>query len=442
MVQVIVAKEKIDCQHLLGQFADESHYDFLIDSDTNFYTQPECFATDMLDCDGDCTKCPRAIDEKRIGLVFRKGYFTKEEQIGAYKGLNRAADTASNNRGLAAGPKVAKVGNRDWVTAKEWEIIEYFKKAIQPLPGFDPVQEILDKHANSNEDNSRGCMWLYHATRKDNFNFNEWFERVRNLPLEERKKEAEFVEKKYISISTYASPVYSGVAGSQPPYPRYPYARLAAFNRDNPEEFAQAFPYLQKLSEAFKKFLPERWNNQYEACQKVAPEYIVPGTVFSTITVNKNFRTSYHLDAGDLESGFSNLSVLTMDDEGFTGGYLVFPEYRAAVEIKQGDLLLIANHNIIHGNTEIHGNRCSVVAYFREDLIGTGSYEYNQAKYEYVESRKKDPVLSAGRNLFNGVTSGMFKEQAWYDFLESRLGKEVVMAYHPEAYPDTGATLF
>ena len=30
MVKVIVAKDKIDCEHLLGQFVDESHYDVLI----------------------------------------------------------------------------------------------------------------------------------------------------------------------------------------------------------------------------------------------------------------------------------------------------------------------------------------------------------------------------------------------------------------------------
>ncbi|AGS81014.1 putative SNF2 DNA repair protein [Caulobacter phage Cr30] len=442
MVNVIVAKEKIDCQHLLGQFAEDSHYDVIIDSDTNFYTKPDCFVSDMLECNQDCASCPQAIDEARIGLVFRKNYFTKEEQLGAYRGLNRAADVPSNNRGLAAGPKVEKVGNRDWVTAKEWDIINLFKKGAQPLPGFDPIEEIFEKYKDGDKNSSRGCMWLYHATRNDNFKFSEWLERVRKLSVEERKKEAEFVEKKYISISTYASPVNSGVAGSQPPYPRYPYARLAAFNRNNPEEFEQAFPYLQKLSNAFKEFLPKRWNNQNEACKKVAPEFVVPGTVFSTITVNKNFRTGYHLDDGDLEAGFSNLSVLTDGESDFEGGYLVFPEYRACVNIRPGDLLLIANHNIIHGNTPIIGNRCSVVAYFREDLIGTGSYEYNQVKFQYVEERKKDPILSEGRNLFNGVTPGMFTEQAWYDYLESKLGKDVVLQYHPEAYPQTGATLF
>jgi len=36
-----------------------------------------------------------------------------------------------------------------------------------------------------------------------------------------------------------------------------------------------------------------------------------------------------------------------------TGGYLIFPEYRIAVNVRPGDLLLVSNHEIIHGNTEI-----------------------------------------------------------------------------------------
>lgn len=437
MVKTIVAKEKLDCTHLLGQFLDESHYDTVVDYDCNFYIPNPCSSIDALDCDIECEGCPLAVNEQRVGFILRKGYFTEEEQRGAYEGLHEAADVASNNRGLAAGPKVEKVGNRDWLTACQTEILDLFQKAKQPLPGFDPVEEILEKYKDGDKESPRGCMWLYHATRKDNFNWNEWFERVRHLPLQERKQEAEFVEKKYISISTYASPVNSGVAGSQPPYPRFPYARLAAYNRNFPEKFAKSLPFLQKLSEGFRDFLPHRWSNQFEACSKIDDAFVVEGTVFTTITVNKTFRTAAHLDAGDLEAGFSNLTVLNRPDGDYTGGLLVLPEYRTAINIRPGDLLLVANHNIIHGNTPIEGSRLSLVCYCREDLVGTGSFAYNQARFEYVEARKKDPVLSAGRTLFNGVTPGMFQEQAWYDFCISKIGEEETYRMHPEARPVT-----
>ena len=35
MVRRIVAKNKIDCEHLLGHFIDESHYDVVIEEDTD-----------------------------------------------------------------------------------------------------------------------------------------------------------------------------------------------------------------------------------------------------------------------------------------------------------------------------------------------------------------------------------------------------------------------
>jgi len=37
MTKVIIAKNKIDCEHLLGQFLDESHFDTLIEADTDCY---------------------------------------------------------------------------------------------------------------------------------------------------------------------------------------------------------------------------------------------------------------------------------------------------------------------------------------------------------------------------------------------------------------------
>ena len=37
MVKVIVAKQKYDASHLLGQFVDERHYDVLVEEDCDVY---------------------------------------------------------------------------------------------------------------------------------------------------------------------------------------------------------------------------------------------------------------------------------------------------------------------------------------------------------------------------------------------------------------------
>ena len=113
MTKVIVAKQKYDMSHMMGQFPDESHYDHLIEEDTDVY-MPEIPGHPEL-----------TYSEDRIVLKFRKNYFSKEQQDQAYIGLREAA-TETQNRGMAAGPRAEKLGNREWVTEYESEIIEYF----------------------------------------------------------------------------------------------------------------------------------------------------------------------------------------------------------------------------------------------------------------------------------------------------------------------------
>jgi hypothetical protein len=231
--------------------------------------------------------------------------------------------------------------------------------------------------------------------------------------------------------------VWSGIAGYFDRYPRIPYGRATSFTEKNPEKFAMGFPFLQKLSDGFKQLLPERFAKQKEACDKMDPKFIIPGTVFTTATVNKTFRTAAHRDAGDLKEGFSNLTVVSNNGK-YKGGYLVLPEYRVAVNIRPGDLLLINNHEGIHGNTEMivedpEAERISFVCYFREKMLELGSWNYELTRKNYVEDRRRNKNHPLQRELWNGVSENMWKDQEWYDYLTSKLGKETLYKYHPEA---------
>ena len=62
MVKVIVADRKHDCQHLLGQFVDESHYDLLVEEDYDVYMPLPPGAEETY-------------GEERIVFKFRKNYF-------------------------------------------------------------------------------------------------------------------------------------------------------------------------------------------------------------------------------------------------------------------------------------------------------------------------------------------------------------------------------
>jgi hypothetical protein len=425
MVKVIVAKQKHDMTHMLGQFPDESHYDLLIEEDTDVY-MPEIPGHPEM-----------TFSEERIVLKFRKNYFSKEQQDQAYIGLREAA-TETQNRGMAAGPRAEKLGNREWVTEYEYAVIDYFTNPGANLYGDDPIEDIRAEFKDKKEaPSTRNNVWGIQAVKKDNFVFEDWVNATKKLSVVEMQKEVKRIADKYVCQTTYANGVMSGIAGWFDRYPRLPYGRATSYTAREPEKFAMAYPFLQQLAQGFKDLLPWRYNNQMEAAKKMDPRFLVPETPFTTVTVNKSFRTACHFDAGDFTAGLSNL--LTLSNNGnYKGCHLVAPEYRVAVNPRPGDLLLINNHEVMHGNTQIElldevAERISLVVYFREKMLELGSKEYEDCRYDYVESRRtnKEHKGHTGRNLWNGIDAGMWDSQEWYDYLESKLGSEVLHKYHP-----------
>lgn len=446
MVKVIVAQQKYDASHLLGQFVDERHYDILVEEDCDVYAPPDCDMGESVGCEKDCGSCEKGTDERKIIFKFRKNFFSQEEQDAAYVGLREAA-VETQNRGIAAGPRNEKLGNREWVTDYEYDIMDYFSKPKNTLVGVadDPVEEIKKKHAGKeSKPSNKNNVWGIQAVKRDNFVFADWVESTRQLMPIEQEKEAKRIMAKYVCSTTYANGVFSGIAGWFDRYPRIPYGRATSYTEKNPEKFAMAFPFLQTLANGFKELLPWRYANQMEAAKKLDPGFLVPGTPFTTITVNKTFRTAAHYDAGDLDTGLSNLLVLS-NNGNYKGGYLVAPEYRVAVNVRPGDLLLINNHEVMHGNTPIEllddeAERISLVCYFRENMLQLGSKEYEDCRYEYVESRRLNKEHPGHKNedgserhLWNGVSQGMWETEEWYEYCESKLGHETLVKYHPEA---------
>jgi hypothetical protein len=419
MIKIIIAKNKIDCEHLLGQFLNESHFDTVINEDTDCYLESQ--------------------DEQNIAFKFRKNFFSKTEQEQAYIGLRDAA-VASQNRGLAAGPKRDKCGGREWVTEVQYRTLEYFSTIDPNNLGLDikaDLERIQELYGNNNS--SRGLVWLAQEVKKAEFNWETW---LKNLSKEKNLnkiiQKAKYVNDTFISDTTYANIVYSGIAGWFDRYPRIPYGRATSYTQNHFNKFKLSFSFLQSLDRGFKDLLPQRHAAQRFAADKVDPAFLVPGTVFTTITVNKTFRTAAHRDAGDFSNGLSNLLVLS-NNGNYTGGYLILPEVRIAVNVRPGDLLLVNNHEYIHGNTPIElqddiAERISLVCYLREKMLELGSKEYENHRFNYVECRRKNKSHSLQRKLWNGISSGMWEEQEWYDYLEKNGGREMVAKYHSEAY--------
>jgi hypothetical protein len=177
-----------------------------------------------------------------------------------------------------------------------------------------------------------------------------------------------------LSNSPKARAVNSSIIGYADRYARIPYCRTTEFTYRHFETYKKAVPYIQYISRLFKEYLPDRWQNQKDEWDKTHQDFKIQDTVFTTVTVNKNFRTACHYDNGDLPEGFGNLAVLETGK--YQGGYTVIPKYGVAVNVRNCDLALFDVHEL-HGNTAITSNRpyerISVVCYFRKKMVQCGS---------------------------------------------------------------------
>tara|TARA_R110000796_G_scaffold188236_2_gene305136 strand:+ start:289 stop:1263 length:975 start_codon:yes stop_codon:yes gene_type:complete len=188
-----------------------------------------------------------------------------------------------------------------------------------------------------------------------------------------------------LSKTMHAIPVDSSVIGYMDRYPRIPYCRTTAFSQKFFNEYNQCVPYIKCIDDVFKQYAPHRYAIQRGMAEETSQDFIIRDTAFTTVTVNKNFRTAAHKDAGDLKEGFGNLGVISRGK--YNGFITVLPRYGVGLDINHGDVALFDVHEV-HGNTEVekisYFERISVVCYYREKMIfcGTKQYELDRAKTE------------------------------------------------------------
>jgi len=413
MVEVIVRKAK-DVEHVLGTFITCKDYvDRIINEDCDLYSES---------VDG-------TISEENIIFKYRKNVFTKEEQDSAYAGLREAA-TESQNRGMAAGPRGDNLGQegrstRDWVTAEQIELLSFLARPENSIDDGTTIESIRESHKKGSKEETRGQVWLRSAVTVKYPEYHGWFDKwlagIHNMSRAEQIKEASYIIDNWISDTNYAQSVMSGIAGYFDRYPRLPYGRATAYTEANPEKFALAFPYLRKLNQQFKELLPIRWGNQRREADKLDPKFLVDDTVFTTLTVNHNWRTACHRDAGDLHEGFSNICGITgPDGKGWKGAEFILPEFAIAINLQPGDMLLVNNHGGIHGNDALIGDdndRLTLVSYFREKMVTLKSWEYENLRHQYVIDRRSNKDHKFYRPLWNGVSPNMWAEQEWAEYL-------------------------
>lgn len=192
----------------------------------------------------------------------------------------------------------------------------------------------------------------------------------------------------------YAENRPSTIIGSFDSNPPRRYCRLTAWSGKEVTKFSSLFPLFTAIGSQFEANVPDRWANQMSRVRSTHPDWVIPGTPFTTITVNNSYPTGVHTDKGDLDEGFSTLAVLRRGS--YEGGWLCFPEFRVGVDLHHGDLLLMDAHEW-HGNTMLQclvcgdkindglheaceTERISVVSYFRTKMTECGSMEDELSK--------------------------------------------------------------
>lgn len=310
--------------------------------------------------------------EERLIVSFRKKVISDEVSRTAYENLKDGAD-ATDNRGTAAGPVD-------------------FKKLPQFMFKYgDPV--------------FKGGS---------------------------RNRAFYLLEDGSVSKTSRANFVNSGQCGFFGPNMRFPFARKAGMSKGHQDKVDKATPYFERVSEVFKTLAPSVWQRQYDFLMEhdlIKNGWTLGSSVYTTITINKNFQTACHQDAGDYSGGLGNITVLENPEKPFAGGYVSFPQWRCGVDLREGDILVFAIHQY-HGNTKIlppegvpeldeNGDetfeRMSLVCYARENMKNAGTKEEEAKKYEEWRSGF---VSSGKQSKLNQKRTAQQKEEAEAEFDE------------------------
>jgi hypothetical protein len=171
-----------------------------------------------------------------------------------------------------------------------------------------------------------------------------------------------------VSKITVGNKVYSGNVGYMDAGAMVHYCRKTAFARDHFDKFTDGIPFVEFIDKKYQEYCPTHYEKQLAIAKGTNKNYRIADTSFTTVTVNRNFQTAVHKDAGDFPDGFGNLIIYREGQ--YEGAYFCLPEYRVAIDMQNGDLLFADVHRW-HGNTPFVNcsedfMRVAFVLYYRE----------------------------------------------------------------------------
>jgi hypothetical protein len=161
-------------------------------------------------------------------------------------------------------------------------------------------------------------------------------------PVETKGWATRYMQDGKVSKMIVNNVVASGVIGS---YERTPFlgqpCRLTGYTRRGLKQYIRGIPFLEAIDTQFKRLVPDAHRKQLAAVSK-KKMYQISDTAFSTLTINMNFRTALHRDAGDYSEGFGNLSVIEWGK--YHGGQTLFPRFDVGFNLRTGDFVAMDVH--------------------------------------------------------------------------------------------------
>jgi hypothetical protein len=147
------------------------------------------------------------------------------------------------------------------------------------------------------------------------------------------------------------NPVFSSVVGyfEATPFMKLP-CRLTTYTQNFFKDYKQGLPFIEAIDQEFKHLVPQAHKKQYERIHST-PTYQINDTAFSSVTINRNFRTALHKDAGDFKDGYGNLTVLERGK--YHGGETLFPQFGVGFNLRTGDFIAMDVHQW-HCNTALY----------------------------------------------------------------------------------------
>jgi hypothetical protein len=190
------------------------------------------------------------------------------------------------------------------------------------------------------------------------------------------------------SIASGIAGYYESIGG------RFKFPRETKYLQKYPDQWESLMPMFRICGAWMQTAVKDRYEVQMDAVKKTAKDWVIPGTPFTTITVNNCVPAAYHQDSRDLKEGMGCMMVYRRGE--YDGFELVIPEYRFAINMRHGDVLYF-NPCIWHANMLPKNavgeegedwERISVVMYFRKNLMKEPPKEEALKKVKKRESER------------------------------------------------------